>query len=206
MHCSARNLRGITATVATLMLAACAGDSTPGSDTLSATIPEGTPPIATAPTDSVTAPTPSGVATLAANGGGGVTVGMTQEQTRAALGLAQSDPRQPSTGCAYIPGVGAIRGAFIMLVNDSVARVDVRDSAIATVEGAKVGDTEARINELYGARVKTSPHKYTGPTGHYMTVTPDDGRLRIVFETDGQRVVNWRVGRTPEVEWVEGCS
>jgi hypothetical protein len=27
-----------------------------------------------------------------------------------------------------------------------------------------------------------------------------------VFETDGQRVTNYRVGRKPEVQWVEGCS
>jgi hypothetical protein len=91
-------------------------------------------------------------------------------------------------------------------VRDSLARIDVRDTTWSTDEGIRIGDTEARVAQVYGDRVTTSPHKYTGPQGHYMTVTPTDTAYRIVFETDGQRVVNWRVGRMPEVEWVEGCS
>ena len=37
-------------------------------------------------------------------------------------------------------------------------------------------------------------------------VTPADTTRRLVFETDGARVLRYRAGRRPEVEWVEGCS
>ena len=86
-------------------------------------------------------------------------------------------------------------------------RIDGRDSTVATREGARVGDSEARIKSLYGSAVRVEPHKYTGPTGHYLTVTPaNDTRHLIVFETDGERVTMFRVGRKPEVSYVEGCS
>jgi hypothetical protein len=93
-----------------------------------------------------------------------------------------------------------------MVVGGQVARVEVSDSAVATTAGARIGDTEARINRLYSGRVQTTPHKYTD--GRYLTVRGSgaDSVHRLVFETDGQRVTRYRGGRMPEVEWVEGCS
>lgn len=142
--------------------------------------------------------------TLGARGGGDLQVGITQALLRGRLGMARSE--LPVVECRYLEGVGHPSGIFFMLVRDSLARIDVRDTTWATDEGVRIGDTEARVTEVYGDRVTTSPHKYTGPQGHYMTVAAADTGYRIVFETDGQRVVNWRVGRTPEVDWVEGCS
>jgi hypothetical protein len=37
-------------------------------------------------------------------------------------------------------------------------------------------------------------------------VTPSDAVNRIVFETDGSKVTEYRSGRTPEVEQVERCG
>ena len=94
-----------------------------------------------------------------------------------------------------------------MVVDGEVARVEVSGSGVvATTAGARVGDTEARINQLYPDRVQTTPHKYTD--GHYLTVRGSgaDSIHRLVFETDGRRVTRYRGGRMPEVEWVEGCS
>jgi len=57
--------------------------------------------------------------------------------------------------------------------------------------------------------VMTMPAKYD-PHGKYLVIHPPQGAdstRRIVFETDGKtRVTKYRVGREPEVEWVEGCS
>ena len=33
-----------------------------------------------------------------------------------------------------------------------------------------------------------------------------DRNYRIVFETDGKRVLRFRAGKLPEVEYIEGCS
>jgi hypothetical protein len=96
---------------------------------------------------------------------------------------------------------------LIMTVGGQVGRVEVSDTSVGTAAGARVGDSEARINELYAGRVQTTPHKYVD--GHYLIVrraADADSVYRLVFETDGERVTRYRGGRMPEVEWVEGCS
>lgn len=91
------------------------------------------------------------------------------------------------------------------MVNDgTVARVDVSTPEYLTEAGAKVGDTEARIKELYGKGVDVSPHEYVD--GHYLTVTSKDGKFAIVFETDGKVVTYIRAGRALEAGYIEGCS
>jgi hypothetical protein len=93
-----------------------------------------------------------------------------------------------------------------MLLDDVVARIDVDSAGIPTVEGAQVGDTEARIFELYHGRVASLPHKYL-KDGHNLVVPQTStGTSRYVFETDGKRVLRYRVGRPPAVDLVEGCS
>lgn len=60
---------------------------------------------------------------------------------------------------------------------------------------------------LYPGQVTVQPHAYTD--GHYLVVTPPaaaDSSFRIVFETDGQKVLRYRSGLVPAVEYVEGCS
>ena len=77
----------------------------------------------------------------------------------------------------------------------------------ATAEGARVGDSEARIRSLYVGRLSMQPHKYA--EGRYLIVTPRepaDSAYRIVFETDGRVVTKYRAGRLPEVQWVERCG
>ena len=60
--------------------------------------------------------------------------------------------------------------------------------------------------ELYVDRIEVAPHKYTGPLGHYLNIKNPDGRVEIVFETDGTKVLNYRAGVQPQVQYVEGCS
>jgi hypothetical protein len=83
-----------------------------------------------------------------------------------------------------------------------MARVDTTSRRYMTAEGARVGDTEARIKQLYRGRVTVEPHKYID--GHYLIV--GNKKSAIIFETDGKKVLMIRAGRYPEVEWVEGCS
>ena len=136
---------------------------------------------------------------------GPIRVGMSANDARRILGLAPQSKSAP--GCSYITGAASTAlHANVMLTDDTVVRFDIRDGAIATAEGARVGDTEARVRSLYGARVSAQPHKYV-EGGHYLVVSdpahPDD---RIVFETDGKVVTQFRTGRTPEVTNVEGCG
>jgi hypothetical protein len=114
------------------------------------------------------------------------------------------------SSCTYAVWREAPSGVTVMIVDGLVARVDVaRNSTVATSKGARIGDSEARILDLYKGRTTVTPHKYTD--GHYITVTPpagsgEDRAYRLVFETDGKKVTRYRGGKQPQVEWVEGCS
>ena len=123
--------------------------------------------------------------------------------------------------CYYISGEGDLNGVSFMVTKDEtksrdkyatsdvIARIDIDNPKITTVSGAKVGDTEARIKSLYPGQIEVTPHKYTGPQGHYLTFVPKnkaEQNYRVIFETDGQRVTRYRVGKLPEVEYYGGCA
>lgn len=146
---------------------------------------------------------------VAINGIGGIRVGMTVTEASIASSTKLVGKGEPS--CYYVQPQGAPKGLGFMVSEGRIARVDVYENKnITTVSGAKIGDTEARIKALYPGQIKVTPHEYTGYTGgHYLTYVPkdkSDRNYRVVFETDGKRVTNFRAGKLPEVEYVEGCS
>ena len=159
---------------------------------------------------------------LAIDGVGPVRVGMTiaQAESSAGVRLVEKGGRAGSGGCYYVrPQLGPANLGFMVISDrednrivrdkDQIARVDVwRNGRITTVSGAKNGDTEARIKALYPGKIRVSPHKYNR-NGRYLTYTPqdpEDRNYRLIFETDGKKVTQFRSGRLPEVEYVEGCA
>jgi hypothetical protein len=136
---------------------------------------------------------------------GPVIAGMSFDEAAPLLGV----PPTAGTGsdaCAYVRPARGPAGVSVMVRGGEVARVQVDSGGVRTAEGAGIGDSEGRIQELYRGRVTVGPHKYADGH-HYLTVKPDDeSGFRIVFETDGRRVTRYRAGRLPEVEWVEGCG
>jgi|GEM_PF-818358 len=139
--------------------------------------------------------------TVTAAGLGPLRAGQTIAEANAAVGGGFSGS---TANCTYAVWPKAPAGVAVMLANGRVARVEVRSGSTTTAAGARIGDSEARINSLYAGRVTSAPHKYN-QGGHYLTVT-GGGSNRIVFETDGSSVTNYRAGRTPEVEQVERCG
>jgi len=142
---------------------------------------------------------------VSARGIGPVAAGMRFATAAPLLGV----PASVDTGsdaCAYVRPAQGPAGVSLMVHGGEVARVQVDSGDVRTTEGARIGDSEARIDSLYHGRVTSSPHKYT--SGHYLTVKPVGAEVpyRLVFETDGARVTRYRAGRLPEVEWVEGCG
>lgn len=168
-------------------------------DTIASTTPpgaEGTvPPIAGASDWTVT---PLGI--------GPVRVGMSVAEVHAVVEGGVKKPAELQE-CDYITPQRESGRLNFMVRDGRVARVDITDSAFATAAGARMGDSEERIMQLYPGQVAVSPHKYVD--GHYLIVAPKaptDSAYRLVFETDGKRVTRFRAGRMPEVTWVEGCS
>lgn len=184
--------RGASAFLALVAACAWGGEATADSSA-------GTP----GSTAATRAPSPASW-TMSETGWGPIRAGMSVDAARAALAGQLAEPA--NRACDHVSPPGGPAGVLLMVVSGRVVRVEVSDSAVATSTGARVGDTEARINQLYSGRVQTTPHKYSD--GHYLTVRGSDADSihRLVFETDGQRVTRYRGGRMPEVEWVEGCS
>jgi hypothetical protein len=94
-----------------------------------------------------------------------------------------------------------------MVESGRIARIDVSNDTIPTMDGVYGGNSEASVLTQYAGRVDVTPQKYT--EGHYLTVTPRepaDSNFRIVLETDHGRVMRYRVGRLPAVAYVEGCG
>jgi hypothetical protein len=145
--------------------------------------------------------------TIAPDSYGPLRVGMTIGQATSELGGGFAAPKGYSGGCGYAVLVQAPSGLAVMLNEGKIARFEVRSGGIKTTEGARIGDSETRIKSLYAGRVTSTPHKYvTG--GHYLRVVPpgSDTGNRIVFETNGTKVTEYRAGKTPEVDQVERCG
>lgn len=144
--------------------------------------------------------------TVTEYGIGPIRAGMTVAEAATAMGGGFGAPSGGARDCTYAALTKAPRGLAVMLENNRVARVEIRSGTIPTSLGARIGDSEARIKSLYAGRVTSTPHKYT-PGGHYLTVTPaDNSQNRIVFETDGKKVTEYRSGQLPAVEYVERCG
>ena len=138
------------------------------------------------------------------NGIGPLRVGATLPEVARSLG----EPlRVVNEECDHVRPSRMPEGILLMIIEDTLVRVQVDSAGVRTVEGAQVGDSESRILELYGARARIEPHKYSYPEGHYVVVTPPGDTLhRIIFETFKGLVTKYRAGRLPAVEYVEGCS
>jgi hypothetical protein len=145
---------------------------------------------------------------LSEHGMGALHVGMTADEARTALGgrLYELPADGETEGCRYARSEALPPGVMIMLDGGVVRRVEVDSGAVATAAGARIGDSEDRIRQLYPG-LREQPHKYVD--GKYLVAVPGapaDTTHRIVFETDGRVVTRFRGGAFPYVEYVEGCS
>lgn len=188
-------------TMLALSLAACTGEPE-AADTAGA----GTRPADGVTPDGPRAPEDRGVAgaRLDYDGFGPVRIGMTVAELRAKLDepLPRGDSLDPR--CDYLTATRLPDRMHLMFENQRLVRIDVANPDVQTAAGARIGDSEARIDSLYGD-VSVSGHKYID--GHYLSVhAPGDTMRRIVFETDKDTVLRFRAGVMPNVRWVEGCS
>jgi hypothetical protein len=141
------------------------------------------------------------------NGIGSVQVGMTVAQASKAAGakLVTSSIQEPL--CSYYSLQNGTKDIAFKVNKGRISGVDIFKGKIATASGARIGDTEARIKALYPGQIKVSTNAYN-IKGHYLTFVPknkSDQKYRIVFVTDGKRVIQYRAGKLPEVEFIEGC-
>lgn len=145
--------------------------------------------------------------TLSPRAFGPLPLGVPLQDAEGVLGEPLAPAYAVNESCDYLRPSAFPPGVAAMVVADTLVRVDVDSTGVHTDEGFGVGDAEAALVAHYGAQAEVTPHKYTGPQGHYVTVTdPEDPRRLLIFETDGERVVRFYAGVLPAVRWIEGCS
>lgn len=149
--------------------------------------------------------------TLSFVGFGPAKFGDGAEQLRMAWGgdLGDAQPAEPG-GCYYLIPATQPKPDYkigFMIEGDRFVRIDVSSSRIEAPGGGRVGMDEAALRKLYGAALQSMPHKYV-EGAHYLTVAATDGAPgKLVFETDAQgKVTTWRIGLSPQVDYVEGCG
>lgn len=115
----------------------------------------------------------------------------------------QFDVLEDTYDCTHGQLAGHER-VYFMVIGGEVARIDIEDPAEDRLpNGLGIGSTGDAVIAAY-PDAEISPHKYVDDA-HYYEVTLDSG-LGLVFEETDGRVTSFRLGRFPEVGYVEGCS
>ena len=198
--------------MAVTLLSACQRDPAAAPATEPQTTATATP-MAEAP-----APTPAADDTAAPAGPvsqasflgyGDMKLGSTVEEARAAWGGELNGAPMEGTTCHYLWPKWITRPAdfAFMMEEGRFVRYDVGTDKETAPGGGKVGMSVEELQKLYGGALKASPHKYT-QGGQYLSMDAGDvAPTRLVFEVDAAgKVTSWRVGLSPQVEYVEGCS
>jgi hypothetical protein len=190
-----------------LTLAACAKTDERSTDTTTITTSSTPTAQQTEPANVAPPPAPTTSWVVTHYGIDNLRAGMTVAEAQSVYPTFKVLPSHDGGTCTYATLNGWPAGIGVMVDTGRVVRVEVRRGNFATSTGARIGDTEQRIQSLYPGQVTVSPHKYTD--GHYLTVAPTaeaDSAYRIIFETDGRKVVRYHAGVRPQVAYVEGCS
>ena len=142
-------------------------------------------------------------------GYGDMKLGSTVEEARAAWGGELNGAPMEGTTCHYLWPKWITRPAdfAFMMEEGRFVRYDVGTDKETAPGGGKVGMSVEELQKLYGGALKGAPHKYT-QGGQYLSMDAGDvAPTRLVFEVDAAgKVTSWRVGLSPQVEYVEGCS
>lgn len=188
------------------------GSKSPAPDASSTTPVRSTATPATKAPDEPAANTPDGDRDLARlDGYGPLRLGMTIAELREAWGatLHGEPPDGAADACHYlsVAGAGATSDLSFMVDGGRFVRYDVSGDVLLAPGGGKRGMTEAELQALYKGSLQASPHEYADG-GKYLTFdTSGVAPSRLVFETDAQGIATeWRVGLSPQVDYVEGCS
>lgn len=110
-----------------------------------------------------------------------------------------------SSDCYYLIDTSISHGVNIMIVDDIVARIDITEnSTITTNKGIGINSSKNEVIKAYPQLIEQT-HPYLGQAGQYLIVTLPFGH-GIVFETAFDVVTEYRFGRYPEVNYIEGCN
>ena len=144
------------------------------------------------------------------DGFGPAKFGDNEESVRMAWGrpLTASKPAKGAT-CYYLnitPNPDK-KGIAFMLENAKFVRYDVKDNLQIAPGNIAVGDSADTITQAYAQDVKSLPHKYIEGARTLIVTPAGQKKAKLIFEVDADnKVMSWRIGVPPQVDYVEGCS
>lgn len=156
---------------------------------------------------------------LTTDGLGPVKIGMTQRQAERVLGSRLKRPFPGDRGKACWFGVRADHldpWVFYVIWDGKIASIHVEMSAlggpvvphrIVTDKGIHIGDTDAKVKELYGpdVKVRVDSQADNEEEGSVITAPTADKSRIFVFVTSGRKVIDFRAGLPDASELMEGC-
>ena len=164
-------------------------------------------PETNAPPVAETPPASEGLAGFA--GYGDMKLGSTTEEAKVAWGGELDGKPGEAGGCYYLFPKWVKRPSdfAFMIEGDKFVRYDVGTDKEAAPGGGKVGMDMDQLKKLYGDSLQSTPHKYV-QGGQYLSIAASGvAPSKLVFETDAAgKVSAWRVGLSPQADYVEGCS
>ncbi|MGH8063048.1 MAG: lectin [Pseudoxanthomonas sp.] len=164
-------------------------------------------PETAAPTAAETPPASEGQAGFA--GYGDMKLGSTVEEAKTAWAGELNGKPGEAGGCYYLTPkwVKKTSDFAFMIEGDKFVRYDVGTDKETAPGGGKVGMSVDQLDKLYGDSLQSTPHKYV-QGGQYLSIAASGvAPSKLVFETDAAgKVSAWRVGLSPQVDYVEGCS
>jgi hypothetical protein len=170
--------------------------------------PETPPPVA-AIAEGATAAAVAADTQASFAGYGDMKLGSTVDEAKAAWGGELNGKPSEGSTCYYLTPKWVKKASdFAFMAEDGkFVRYDVGTDKEAAPGGGKVGMSTEELQKLYNGALQSTPHKYV-EGGHYLSIAASGvAPSRLVFETDAAgKVTAWRVGLTPQVDYVEGCS
>jgi hypothetical protein len=137
--------------------------------------------------------------------------GANEEQVRIAWGSELVlQPSPEGSTCQYLfppPRPDGRYGIGFMMEDGALVRYESNSPEFVAPGDLAVGMHADAVMVAFPGQVESVPHKYVEGE-RYLVYTPADGSdVRLVFEVDAQGIITqWRIGRLPQVEYVEGCS
>jgi hypothetical protein len=108
--------------------------------------------------------------------------------------------------CRFATLKNGPKEVFLMLNHRTIVRIDIKNPKIKTTQGFHLGSNADTVKTLNKGKIEAYPNKYEADKETLVVTPKEKSNLRLVFDTDGKKILYMRAGKTPEVEYVEGCS
>ena len=157
------------------------------------------------PVEGIGSPTLGTSSSLTTVGLDTVHFGMTAAVAQRAAG-SRFTPVTPRGECFLVTPDEAPEGITFWIVEGTVERVDIDTDEISTRSGGRIGRTEDWILQEWPDHIQASP--LPDGSGNLLAFVPrdeSDQEFRIMFQTDGEKVIRMWAGRLPWVAELGGC-